>query len=55
VDQMQTAVCQACARTETMPPARANLGMPDGPKALGILQKLVAAGKKAAGAQTAAG
>lgn len=50
--QMQTAVCQACARTPAMSPDRANLGMPDGPKALAALQKLVAAGttvKTAAG------
>ena len=55
VNQLQTAVCQACVRTAAMPPSRANLGMPDGAKALGILQKLVGAGTKATGAQTAAG
>jgi subtilisin family serine protease len=55
VDQLQTAVCQACSRTPAMPPDRANLGMPDGPKALAALQKLVGTGKTATGAQTAAG
>jgi subtilisin family serine protease len=55
VGQLQTAVCQACARTAAMPVARANLGMPDGMKALAVLQKLVTAGKTAKGVQTAAG
>ena len=55
VDQLQTAICQACARTPAMPAARANLGMPDGAKALALLQKLVAATKTSVGAQTAAG
>jgi subtilisin len=51
VDQVQKAICQACARTPSMIPSRVNLGMPDGPKALTLLQGLIAAGKtaKAAG------
>jgi subtilisin len=55
VNQLQTAVCQSCSRTPAMPSNRANLGMPDGPKALAALQKLVAAEKTAKGAQTAVG
>lgn len=55
VQQVQKAVCQACSRTETMPPDRANLGMPDGPKALAILQTLVAAVKVTKAASSATG
>lgn len=55
VSQLQTAVCQACSRTAAMPLKRANLGMPDGMKALAALQRLVSAAKTAKGAQTAAG
>jgi subtilisin family serine protease len=51
VGQLQKAVCQACSRTAAMTADRANLGMPDGSKALAVLQKLVAAAKT----QSAAG
>jgi len=54
VDQLQTAICQSCSLTPTMPKERANLGMPDGPTALAALQKLVAA-REAKGATLAAG
>jgi len=46
VDQLQTAICQACTRTATMPVDRANLGMPNGPKAVAALQGLIAASEK---------
>jgi subtilisin family serine protease len=55
VDQVQTAVCQACSRSATMPSDRANLGMPNGAKALAALQKVVAVPQTAKGVQTAAG
>ena len=55
VDQLQTAICQACVRTATMAVARANLGMPDGVKALAALQGLVAGVKVATGVRTATG
>ena len=51
--QLQAAICQACSREPSMPITRANLGMPDGVKALAVLQGLVAAKKTvtAAGGQ----
>jgi len=52
VDQLQTAIRQACSLAQSMPKERANLGMPDGATAL---QKLVAAGRTVAGATSAAG
>jgi subtilisin len=47
VDQVQSAICQACARTPKMPLDRVNLGIPDGVKALAVLQGLVAVKKTA--------
>jgi len=47
VQQVQTAICQSCARMPTMPIDRVNLGMPDGPKALAALQELMASAQTA--------
>lgn len=47
VEQLQTAVCQSCARTPSMQVDRVNLGVPDAVKALAVLQGLVAAQKTA--------
>lgn len=55
VDQLQKAICQSCSLTPAMSKQRANLGMPDGPKALAALQKLVAKAQPAKGATSAAG
>jgi subtilisin family serine protease len=48
VDQMQMAICQSCSLAQSMTKERANLGMPDGPKALSALRKMVAAVKTSA-------
>ncbi len=53
--QLQSAICEACVRTPAMAAARANLGMPDGVKALAALQGLVAGVKVATGVRTATG
>jgi subtilisin family serine protease len=47
VTQLQAAICKACSRMPTMPVARANLGIPDGVKALAVLKGLVAEKKTA--------
>ncbi len=54
VGQLYTAICQACSRMPNMPVERVNLGIPDGVKALAVLQGLVAAKRTitAGGGQT---
>jgi subtilisin family serine protease len=50
VAQLQTAICQACSLAQSMVKERANLGMPDGVRALAALQKLMAVSKSGIGA-----
>jgi hypothetical protein len=48
VAQLQAAILKACARMPNMQVDRANLGIPDGVKALAVLKGLVAQKKTAA-------